>query len=53
MKETIKNEILKRYKILSRQGLITGAKDRVRDGKVLISSTLQKMGIYLSLRYPV
>lgn len=40
MKETIKNEILKRYEILFEQGLTTDAKDWVRDGKVLISNTL-------------
>lgn len=33
MKETIKNEILKRYEILFEQGLTTDAKDWVRDGK--------------------
>ncbi|MEY8518077.1 hypothetical protein AALC25_14460 [Lachnospiraceae bacterium 29-84] len=41
MKEKIENEILKRYEILFGQGLFTDAKDWVRDGKVLISSTLQ------------
>lgn len=45
MKETIENEILKRYEILFGQGLATDAKDWVRDGKVLISSTLQNMNL--------
>ena len=45
MKETIKNEILKRYEILFGQGLTTDAKDWVRDGKVLISNTLRNRNL--------
>lgn len=44
MMENMKNEILKRYEILFEQDLIRDVEDWVRDGKILISETMDLFG---------
>lgn len=44
MDEKMENEILKRYDILFEQELMADAKDWVKDGKILISETMDLFG---------
>lgn len=44
MNANMKNEILKRYEILFEQGLTMEVEDWIRDGKILISDTMDLFG---------